>query len=489
MSLLLDVVTGVVFVAYNKTSAVLNRLRANPKPSSTSFGDFIVPNHSGDLSAGNALKTPVNDSDIVNKKYVDDNIVTPGGSNTQLQYNDNGSFSGIPTITYDDSDSTLINTGYSKIDAGFDLNPVLNPSSGSVDLAGLGSGNVDNGVHWYFVCFISDLGESGIYRINSVNVTDKSVNGQVRVTIPVSSDSRVTGRQIFRSESGGNNYFARDLVTINNNVDTEYIDNIPDSSLNTSENFYWRENTTSRQMTVNGLPSVFIGRGREPSTLVGNNAGRDLTTGQKNNGFGFLALYRCTTGGSNQAFGWGSSVSLTSGSRNCAYGHDTLYRNQTGSDNVCIGYYAGFGVTGNSYSRNVFIGRDSGKNCSTGGNNVCVGYQSGLVLSSGAYNTFIGYEVAKTFLTGNNNICLGYQAYPSSNTVSNECTIGNSDLNKFRIPGLGFEIEDDNIIIGSSKTPSSASDTGTAGMICWDSNYIYVCTATDTWKRCAINTW
>lgn len=37
--------------------------------------------------------------------------------------------------------------------------------------------------------------------------------------------------------------------------------------------------------------------------------------------------------------------------------------------------------------------------------------------------------------------------------------------------------------------PASASDTGTAGQLAYDSSYIYVCIATDTWKRVAISTW
>jgi hypothetical protein len=37
--------------------------------------------------------------------------------------------------------------------------------------------------------------------------------------------------------------------------------------------------------------------------------------------------------------------------------------------------------------------------------------------------------------------------------------------------------------------PASASASGTAGQIAYDANYIYVCTATDTWKRVAIATW
>ena len=38
-----------------------------------------------------------------------------------------------------------------------------------------------------------------------------------------------------------------------------------------------------------------------------------------------------------------------------------------------------------------------------------------------------------------------------------------------------------------SHTPSSASDTGIKGEICWDSSYIYVCVDTDTWVRVGIS--
>jgi hypothetical protein len=43
--------------------------------------------------------------------------------------------------------------------------------------------------------------------------------------------------------------------------------------------------------------------------------------------------------------------------------------------------------------------------------------------------------------------------------------------------------------VATAKTPSSASDTGTAGDVCWDSGYVYVCVATDTWKRAELLTW
>ena len=41
----------------------------------------------------------------------------------------------------------------------------------------------------------------------------------------------------------------------------------------------------------------------------------------------------------------------------------------------------------------------------------------------------------------------------------------------------------------ASYTPSSASDTGTAGDIAYDSNFVYICVATNTWERSALSTW
>ncbi len=40
-----------------------------------------------------------------------------------------------------------------------------------------------------------------------------------------------------------------------------------------------------------------------------------------------------------------------------------------------------------------------------------------------------------------------------------------------------------------SKTPESATATGTQGEFMWDENYLYVCVATNTWKRAALASW
>ena len=48
---------------------------------------------------------------------------------------------------------------------------------------------------------------------------------------------------------------------------------------------------------------------------------------------------------------------------------------------------------------------------------------------------------------------------------------------------------EDAIVIRNSNPPSSASSTGLQGEIRYDSNYLYVCVATDTWKRILLSSW
>lgn len=43
--------------------------------------------------------------------------------------------------------------------------------------------------------------------------------------------------------------------------------------------------------------------------------------------------------------------------------------------------------------------------------------------------------------------------------------------------------------IASTSAPTSATDSGFAGEIRYDTNYVYICVATNTWKRSALTTW
>ena len=56
-------------------------------------------------------------------------------------------------------------------------------------------------------------------------------------------------------------------------------------------------------------------------------------------------------------------------------------------------------------------------------------------------------------------------------------------------PATSFDVNSNSIRIRTSQTPATASATGTQGEIAWDADYIYVCTAANTWKRAAISAW
>jgi hypothetical protein len=46
-----------------------------------------------------------------------------------------------------------------------------------------------------------------------------------------------------------------------------------------------------------------------------------------------------------------------------------------------------------------------------------------------------------------------------------------------------------NTFINNSYVPALANSTGIAGQIVWNANHLYICIATDTWKRANISTW
>ena len=56
-------------------------------------------------------------------------------------------------------------------------------------------------------------------------------------------------------------------------------------------------------------------------------------------------------------------------------------------------------------------------------------------------------------------------------------------------PTESLDVDSDAIRIRTASTPASATAAGAVGEIRWDASYMYICTATNTWKRSAIATW
>ena len=90
------------------TQKVLNQLSSGQVQKKTAIAtDMFLPNHSGDHSSGIVNSTPTKDTDLVNKKYVDDYGCSPAGNTTEIQFNDAGSFGGDPNLVWDKTNNRL----------------------------------------------------------------------------------------------------------------------------------------------------------------------------------------------------------------------------------------------------------------------------------------------------------------------------------------------------------------------------------------------
>jgi hypothetical protein len=55
--------------------------------------------------------------------------------------------------------------------------------------------------------------------------------------------------------------------------------------------------------------------------------------------------------------------------------------------------------------------------------------------------------------------------------------------------GAGIHSAGSTFRLAQSRTPATSTATGNTGELCWDSSYMYVCVATNTWRRILHSTW
>jgi len=299
-----------------------------------------------------------------------------------------------------------------------------------------------------------------------------------------------------------------------------------------------------------GTSNTFIGTGAGNTSFntlynganvgVGTSALANLngTSGQQgsfNFGLGASAGSGITTGSSNILIGNSVGTGITTTSYNTIIG-DAAALGATGlSGVVYVGRGVGRGIS--TFTDSVFLGTVSGGTTDGGlqtvsgltnaiaiGARSFVGASHTMALGSvGAYAVDIvsGGSVASAklhLIKTTEQFRLGYDA---SNAVkftvgaSNAFTIAplvnsttafnvtnvagtsvfNVDSTNSRVgigttsPTAALDVNSDTVRVRTARTPASATATGNAGDICWDVNYIYVCTATNTWKRTPISTW
>jgi hypothetical protein len=136
-------------------------------------------------------------------------------------------------------------------------------------------------------------------------------------------------------------------------------------------------------------------------TLVGYGAGYDLNGADYCTYIGVYAGRTVNgTGSFNTAIGHHSMYNATSALRNAGLGYAVFNRLTSGEDNTALGANAGYEIT-------------------TGSGNTAIGFNA--LNPSGTYN-----------FTGSNCTVIGRDSLPSSQTVSNEITLGNSSITSLR---------------------------------------------------------
>jgi hypothetical protein len=189
-------------------------------------------------------------------------------------------------------------------------------------------------------------------------------------------------------------------------------------------------------------------------------------------------------GGVNSSTGAGGDITLQSGSNSA---------NLARSGNISISTSQGgeFGTTNPSGNVDIQVGNARGGNSAgvltiKGGDLVTsgTGVAGSVIITAGNAGSTagVGGNVSINGGLGTNTNSGGY--------VRIQTAVAKTLVERMRITNAGVvEVTGNTLAVRTARTPASSSAAGVAGDICWDADYIYVCTATNTWKRTPILTW
>ena len=195
-------------------------------------------------------------------------------------------------------------------------------------------------------------------------------------------------------------------------------------------------------------------------------------------------------------------------------------RGATSTSQISIGAYAGKANQGtyavqigqnagenNTNPNQIAIGRSAGKN-NTASGQVAIGVSAGFAnsgLDSLAFGATAGFQNTGDYLVALGGNAGQYNSGVSctfvgrgvgvSNTTNYRVAIGNNNgslldgIKSTTVSNSSLTVNAGALIFPAPVVPASAAATGTTGQISWDANCIYICTATNTWKRVAIATW
>jgi trimeric autotransporter adhesin len=184
-------------------------------------------------------------------------------------------------------------------------------------------------------------------------------------------------------------------------------------------------NTTGGQSTAVGYNALGSSNynGVPFNVAVGYGAGQAATTAYNLALVGYNAGAAITTGGNLTALGSSALLANTEGIQNVAMGTNTLRANTTGSYNTGLGDNAL--ITSITASNNTAVGY-AALNLNTAGGNTAVGNNAMAANTTGGYSVAVGFQALDASVSANHNTAVGYQALTATTAGSNTAVGGNA---------------------------------------------------------------
>jgi hypothetical protein len=325
-------------------------------------------------------------------------VSTPGGSNTQVQYNSGGAFAGDADFTFNGTTVTMAN---------------------DASISGL------------------TVGKGGGSAANST-----VVGGGALAATNTGDYASAFGRYALAANTSGVSNSAFGYASLGNTTTGSYNTGFGQGTL--------QANTTASYNTATGLQALYLNTTGNSNTASGYQSLFNNTTASSNTAVGYQAKYLNATGGNSSAVGYQALYSDT-GDWNTAIGHQAAYSNTsgkvtaigalalqantTGNANVAVGGYDGSGATGlpalysnTTGSSNTAIGVAALKSNTTASNNTAVGYQAGYANTTGYNQSALGYQALYANTTGVQNTAIGQGALQNNTTANNNTAVGAASL-------------------------------------------------------------